>query len=103
MVVDPGALEKVRARRNHFSSLVPRMPDRYRRLLDGLTVRVGDHDWTCRVGYGHAPEHMSLHGAGLGVRYYTSFGPIRVDVGTPINRRAGDSRIAVYVSLGQAF
>jgi len=43
------------------------------------------------------------YGAGLGVRYYTSFGPIRVDVGTPINRRSGDSRIAVYVSLGQAF
>ncbi|ATE64824.1 autotransporter assembly complex protein TamA [Rhizorhabdus dicambivorans] len=43
------------------------------------------------------------YGAGLGVRYYTSFGPIRVDVGTPLNRRRGDSRIAVYVSLGQAF
>lgn len=43
------------------------------------------------------------YGAGLGVRYYTSFGPIRVDVGTPLNPRPGDSRIAVYVSLGQAF
>lgn len=43
------------------------------------------------------------YGAGIGVRYYTSFGPIRVDVGTPLNRRPGDSRVAVYVSLGQAF
>lgn len=43
------------------------------------------------------------YGAGLGVRYYTSFGPVRVDVGTPLNRQSGDSRIAVYVSLGQAF
>jgi translocation and assembly module TamA len=43
------------------------------------------------------------YGAGMGVRYYTSFGPIRVDVGTPLNPRSGDSRIAVYVSLGQAF
>ena len=43
------------------------------------------------------------YGAGLGVRYYTSFGPIRVDVGTPLNRREGDPRVAVYVSLGQAF
>ncbi|HET9811620.1 MAG TPA: BamA/TamA family outer membrane protein [Sphingomicrobium sp.] len=42
-------------------------------------------------------------GAGLGVRYYSSFGPIRIDVGTPLNPRAGDSRIAVAVSLGQAF
>ncbi|HYE28211.1 MAG TPA: BamA/TamA family outer membrane protein [Allosphingosinicella sp.] len=42
-------------------------------------------------------------GAGIGVRYHTRFGPIRVDVGTPLNRRSGDSRVAVYVSLGQAF
>ena len=42
-------------------------------------------------------------GAGIGVRYYSSFGPIRVDVGTPLNRQSGDSRVAVVVSLGQAF
>lgn len=42
-------------------------------------------------------------GAGLGVRYYSSFGPIRVDVGTPLNPQPGDSPIAVYVSLGQAY
>jgi translocation and assembly module TamA len=42
-------------------------------------------------------------GAGLGVRYHTRFGPIRVDVGTPLSRRSGDPRVAVYVSLGQAF
>ncbi|WP_223799902.1 autotransporter assembly complex protein TamA [Sphingomonas nostoxanthinifaciens] len=42
-------------------------------------------------------------GTGLGVRYYSSFGPIRVDVGTPIARRPGESLIGVYVSLGQAF
>jgi translocation and assembly module TamA len=42
-------------------------------------------------------------GAGVGVRYATNFGPIRVDVGTPLNPRQGDGRIAVYVSLGQAF
>ena len=43
------------------------------------------------------------YGAGIGARYYSNFGPIRVDVGTPLNRQRGDSRIAVYVSLGQAF
>ena len=42
-------------------------------------------------------------GAGIGVRYHSNFGPIRVDVGTPLNPRPGDSRIGVYVSLGQAF
>ncbi|WP_082788445.1 autotransporter assembly complex protein TamA [Sphingorhabdus sp. M41] len=43
------------------------------------------------------------YGAGIGMRYYSDFGPIRIDVGTPINPQPGDSRIAVYVSLGQAF
>lgn len=42
-------------------------------------------------------------GVGLGLRYYSSFGPIRIDVGTPLNRQEGDGRIAVVVSLGQAF
>jgi len=42
-------------------------------------------------------------GAGIGVRYYSSFGPIRIDVGTPLNPREGDGPIAVAVSLGQAF
>ena len=42
-------------------------------------------------------------GAGIGGRYYSSFGPIRIDVGTPINPRKGDSKVTVFVSLGQAF
>ncbi|MDQ2891503.1 MAG: autotransporter assembly complex protein TamA [Pseudomonadota bacterium] len=43
------------------------------------------------------------YGAGIGMRYYSNFGPIRLDVGTPLNPQPGDSRVAVYVSLGQAF
>lgn len=51
-----------------------------------------------------SPDFKGLrYGAGLGVRYYSDFGPIRIDVGTPINPQPGDSRVAVYVSLGQAF
>ncbi len=38
-------------------------------------------------------------GAGLGFRYYSNFGPIRIDVGTPLNPQPGDPRIGVYVSL----
>ncbi len=55
--------------------------------------------------YAHSlPKFENLRfGTGLGVRYYTSFGPIRVDVGTPLDRRPGESRVAIYVSLGQAF
>ena len=42
-------------------------------------------------------------GVGVGGRVYTNFGPVRVDVATPIGRRTGESRINVYVSIGQAF
>ena len=47
-------------------------------------------------------KHWQL-GAGIGARYYSSFGPIRIDVGTPLNPQKDDGRIAVVVSLGQAF
>jgi translocation and assembly module TamA len=42
-------------------------------------------------------------GAGLGLRYYTDFGPLRVDVGVPLNPASGDARWQLYLSLGQAF
>jgi translocation and assembly module TamA len=42
-------------------------------------------------------------GAGAGVRYYTDFGPARLDVGVPLNKRDGDAPFGVYVSIGQAF
>jgi translocation and assembly module TamA len=41
--------------------------------------------------------------AGIGVRYYSSFGPIRIDFGFPLNRQKGDGPFVVTVSLGQAF
>lgn len=43
-------------------------------------------------------------GAGMGLRYYTPIGPVRLDVATPLNPRSGtDNPVQVYVSVGQAF
>jgi translocation and assembly module TamA len=42
-------------------------------------------------------------GAGVGVRYYTGFGPARLDVAVPLNKRDGDAPFGIYVSIGQAF
>ena len=42
-------------------------------------------------------------GVGIGGRVYTNFGPLRVDVAMPVGRREGESKFAVYVSIGQAF
>jgi len=50
------------------------------------------------------PDLSSLrYGAGIGGRFYTSFGPMRVDIATPLNPREGDGKVALYISIGQAF
>lgn len=41
-------------------------------------------------------------GAGLGLRYDTGFGPIRLDVAAPVSGTTGDG-IQIYIGLGQAF
>ncbi len=43
------------------------------------------------------------YGVGVGGRLYTNFGPMRFDVATPLDRRAGESLISIYISIGQAF
>jgi translocation and assembly module TamA len=43
------------------------------------------------------------YAAGLGLRYYTAVGPIRLDVATPLNPRDGDKSWALYIGIGQAF
>ncbi len=50
------------------------------------------------------PNSTRLYwGAGLGVRYYTIVGPLRLDLATPFTHRPGDKPIEVYISIGQAF
>jgi glyoxylase-like metal-dependent hydrolase (beta-lactamase superfamily II) len=66
-LVDPESIAKVRARTSYYASMVPAVPERYRRLMDGNRIAIGAHEWRCIAGYGHAPEHMALHCADLGV------------------------------------
>ena len=57
-----------------------------------------------RLGEGSTPSISGMrYGVGLGARYYTNFGPFRIDVATPLNRRHGESKVALYISIGQAF
>jgi len=49
------------------------------------------------------PGQTLRFGTGLGVRYYTGFGPLRLDVGMPLQARRTDEAYQVYLSLGQAF
>ncbi len=66
-LVDPSALDKVRARSSYYAGLVPSVPDSYRRLLDGMVLTIGGRNWRCISGYGHAPEHIALYCAEAGL------------------------------------
>ncbi|MFG1495423.1 BamA/TamA family outer membrane protein [Saccharospirillum sp. HFRX-1] len=49
----------------------------------------GQQDWYSSVG--------------LGLRYFTRFAPIRVDIAMPLNQREDDPNYQLYISLGQSF
>jgi translocation and assembly module TamA len=42
-------------------------------------------------------------GAGVGVRYYTAIGPLRLDFAVPLTKVPGNDSYQVYIGLGQAF
>ncbi|WIT12706.1 MBL fold metallo-hydrolase [Paucibacter sediminis] len=66
-LTDPDSQAKIRARSSYYPSMVPAVPSSYRRLMEGQVLRIGGHDWRCITGYGHAPEHISLHSASQGL------------------------------------
>lgn len=52
----------------------------------------------------YAPSFDDVRvGAGVGIRYYTSFAPLRADIAIPLNPREGDASVQLYISIGQAF
>ncbi len=51
-----------------------------------------------------SPGEAIRWGTGIGIRYYTPIGPLRFDVGLPLNKREGvDNSFQIYISIGQAF
>lgn len=42
-------------------------------------------------------------GAGIGGRYNTPIGPLRLDLALPVNKRETDDSYQVYISIGHAF
>lgn len=73
------------------------------KFFDGAVSVVPFFD-AASVSIATVPDFRFIkYGAGVGVRYDTGFGPLRLDVGVPLNPDPGDGKVAVYVSLGQAF
>ena len=71
--------------------------------------RFGDYGIVAFIDAGQVTEKQVRgfsdlrFGVGVGGRLYTNFGPLRVDVATPLGRRKGEPWLAMYVSIGQAF
>lgn len=61
------ALDIYRTRFGGYSKYMHTLPDSFRRLSDGETVRIGAHDWRVIIGRGHSPEHACLVSDELGV------------------------------------
>jgi glyoxylase-like metal-dependent hydrolase (beta-lactamase superfamily II) len=55
------ALEDYRVRFGNFGKPIHALPESYRRLIDGETLRIGANEWRVVVGTGHSPEHACLY------------------------------------------
>ncbi len=90
--------------------------------IGGTAINAGTVEFRQRIGMnfgtavfldaGNVSQNLSPFngqlktGAGVGLRYYTPIGPIRLDVAVPLQRRSGqnpDDAFEIYIGLGQAF
>ncbi|MDP2354777.1 MAG: BamA/TamA family outer membrane protein [Beijerinckiaceae bacterium] len=97
-----------------LSPMIGRVPIGGRSLLEGsvearikITETIGvvpfvDAGSAFASSYPDFKEPIRV-AAGLGLRYYTAIGPIRLDVAAPLDRKRGEAPIAFYIGFGQAF
>ncbi|MFN7086068.1 MAG: MBL fold metallo-hydrolase [Burkholderiales bacterium] len=60
-------LARANWREDHYRRGVPLLPQAFRSLGHGDELEIGGHGWRVIVGRGHAPQHVALHCAALGV------------------------------------
>ncbi len=100
-----------------YQSIGPR--DAANRPLGGASLVEASVEWRQRlsqnwgmagfldagnVGEEAKPDFSRLRaGTGLGIRYLTAIGPLRFDVGVPLDRQKDDPSFAIYIGFGQAF
>jgi translocation and assembly module TamA len=106
-----------------YQSVGPLFPDGD--PMGGRAIQAGTVEYRQRIGTsfgavafvdgGNVSRNLSPFngkaqlGAGVGARYYTPIGPLRVDVAVPLNKRPrtatfrGDDSFEIYIGLGQAF
>jgi glyoxylase-like metal-dependent hydrolase (beta-lactamase superfamily II) len=60
-------IDALERRGNAYRRGVPSLPASYQRIIGGNTLSIDGRAWRVIVGYGHSPEHASLHCEELGV------------------------------------
>lgn len=58
---DEDQIEAYKNRFGRFGSAVSALPDSYRRMQGGETIRIDERYWQLVVGSGHSPEHIALY------------------------------------------
>ncbi len=100
-----------------YQSLGPLFRDGYPEggaAIDAATVELRQRVWhnigavvfadAGQVNTSSAPFQGKLQeGVGVGARYYTPIGPIRVDVAMPVSKPPRGDSFELYLGLGQAF
>jgi translocation and assembly module TamA len=100
-----------------YQSVGPQFVDN--RPIGGTGIDVGSVEFRQRFGAswggvafvdagqlgssGVAFEGPVAVGAGVGVRYYTAIGPIRVDFAVPLTHQRKGDAFELYIGIGQAF
>lgn len=72
------------------------LSDNWGAVLFGDVVSISEN-------WNPAEQESWYYGAGVGIRYFTQFAPIRFDLGFPVNGRDSDPAFQIYISLGQSF
>lgn len=93
--IAPGVTVGGRAFAGFSGELRAKVTDKFQAVAFADTGFVGEDALGTGTGRWHS-------GAGIGARYFTPVGPIRVDVGTPLGDNAGED-FEIYIGIGQAF
>ena len=100
-----------------YQGVGPAFPDN--NPIGGTAINAGQAEYRQRIGQslgfvvfmdaGQVSQNVNpldstlRFGTGAGVRYYTPIGPIRLDIGVPLNREKGGDAFEIYIGLGQSF
>jgi glyoxylase-like metal-dependent hydrolase (beta-lactamase superfamily II) len=59
--LDEATVQMLAGRGNQYAKRVSAVPREFRRIADGMAIKIGGRRWEVVMGRGHAPEHACFH------------------------------------------